>query len=93
MMTKRLLVALQMTLAVVAGSIPTVARAADSVDGSSGQAEPLDKIQAQSHEMQQKLFAARLQHDDDEVRRLTKELKELQSQEVELLRASGQLPR
>ena len=93
-MRKLLLVSLQLTL-LIAGTIPAVARGADGAD----EREPLDswerldKVQAQSHALQRRLFAARLQHDDDEIRRVTKEIKELQSQEVELLRATGQLPR
>lgn len=93
MTLKRLLVSLQLTLALIAGSIPAVARGADSPEWPSDQSERLNKVQTQSHALQQKLFAARLQQDDDEVRRLTKELKELQGQEAELLRAGRQLPR
>jgi hypothetical protein len=94
MMLRRLLVSLHLTLALIIGTLPAVAQGTD--DGSdfpSDQAERLDKVQSQSHALHRQLFAARLRLDEDEVRRLTKELKELQSEEVELLRASGQLPR
>lgn len=93
MIIHHLFVSLSLALALAVGTVPSVAHGADSLEWPSEQSERLATVQAQSHALQQKLFAARLQQDDEAVRRLTSEIKELHKQEVELLRASGQLPR
>jgi hypothetical protein len=68
-------------------------RAADTRYSQSDPDDRLSQVESQVVDKMRELSAARLRNDDDAVQRLTKEFKELEDEQVKLLRATGKLPR
>lgn len=82
----RLLVAV-----VIAGQ--AFAAPADEVPGWPSQQElRLEELKKRSAELQQKLFAARMQQQQEEAKRLSRDARAVKDERFELMRALGQMP-
>jgi hypothetical protein len=91
-MTRRFLVGAAIVVTLGTWMRPSTATGTDIPYWPSDQAKRLKEVQNHSLDLQRKLFVARMQQHHEEVETLSKQMKTLQDEEVQLLRATGQLP-
>ncbi len=83
---------IRLLVAVVIAGQAFAALADEVPDWPSQQELRLEELEKRSAELQQKLFAARMQQQQEEAKRLSREARTVKDERFELMRALGQMP-